>query len=303
MSVHSSTLSAMPGWDRPPVLVIADSDHGIRRAEAAIGDAGWRPVSIPADGAAERLQVQGNASAVWLELDGHANSALESLLRDAALGERFPTIVATPMARLDSVVAAVSERPIDVLVDPDTVERVSALALANAATGGRASVCDISAEPSAARLRQLSDEVGRIAATLARLSTGPAATTVEIPVDQPSGGEAVVTGEQVRAVIRARRLRARFFDAELFADPAWDMLLDLFQAEIAQHRVPVSSLCIAAAVPPTTALRWIKTMTDTGLFRRRADPHDGRRIFVELAPDASGAMRRYFAQVGAAPVA
>jgi DNA-binding MarR family transcriptional regulator len=99
-------------------------------------------------------------------------------------------------------------------------------------------------------------------------------------------------------VIRARRLRARFFDEELFADPAWDMLLDLLQAEIAQHRVPVSSLCIAAAVPATTALRWIKTMTDNGLFQRRADPHDGRRVFIELSPGASLAMRRYFAEIG-----
>jgi DNA-binding MarR family transcriptional regulator len=102
----------------------------------------------------------------------------------------------------------------------------------------------------------------------------------------------------VRQVIRARRLRSRYFDEEMFADPAWDMLLDLLQAEIAQHRVPVSSLCIAAAVPATTALRWIKTMTDAGLFRRRADPHDGRRIFVELAPQASDALRRYFKEVG-----
>jgi len=42
-------------------------------------------------------------------------------------------------------------------------------------------------------------------------------------------------------------------------------------------------------------------MTDKGMFVRRADPHDGRRVFVELAPDASVALRRYFAQVG--PVA
>lgn len=110
-----------------------------------------------------------------------------------------------------------------------------------------------------------------------------------------------VSGEVVRQVIRARRLRSRFFDEELFADPAWDMLLDLLQAEIAQLQVPVSSLCIAAAVPATTALRWLKTMTDKGIFVRRADPHDGRRVFVELAPDASAAMRRYFAEVG--PVA
>jgi len=44
-------------------------------------------------------------------------------------------------------------------------------------------------------------------------------------------------------VIRARRLRDRFFDSDLFADPAWDMLLDLLQAEIVQLRVPVSRVC------------------------------------------------------------
>ncbi len=76
------------------------------------------------------------------------------------------------------------------------------------------------------------------------------------------------------------------------------MLLDLLQAELPQLRVPVSSLCIAAAVPATTALRWLKTMTLQGLFVRRADPHDGRRVFVELAPEASVALRRYFAEVG-----
>ena len=73
------------------------------------------------------------------------------------------------------------------------------------------------------------------------------------------------------------------------------MLLDLLQAEIAHLRVPVSSLCIAAAVPATTALRWLKTMVKQGLFLRRADPHDGRRVFVELArrkPVRSAAISR-----------
>ena len=143
----------------------------------------------------------------------------------------------------------------------------------------------------------MSDEVSRIAATLARLSTGPSAAPRPIEaapdVDLPS-----VTAETVRAVIRARRLRARFFPEELFADPAWDMLLDLLQAEISHLRVPVSSLCIAAAVPATTALRWLKTLVQQGIFVRRADPHDGRRVFVELATDTSNALRRYFADAG-----
>jgi DNA-binding MarR family transcriptional regulator len=101
----------------------------------------------------------------------------------------------------------------------------------------------------------------------------------------------------VRNVIRARRLRSRYFSGELFADPAWDMLLDLLQAEIAQLRVPVSSLCIAASVPATTALRWLKTMVSQGLFIRRVDLHDGRRVFVELAPAASEQLRHYFAEL------
>jgi hypothetical protein len=47
------------------------------------------------------------------------------------------------------------------------------------------------------------------------------------------------------------------------------MLLDLLQAEISHLRVPVLSLCIAAAVPATTALRWLKTMVQEGIFVRR----------------------------------
>ena len=133
--------------------------------------------------------------------------------------------------------------------------------------------------------------------TLARLSTVPAAPEVELrkPVEQDVPDVSV---ESVRSVIRARRLRGRYFSEDMFADPAWDMLLDLLQAEIAQLRVPVSSLCIAAAVPATTALRWLKNMVDQGLFIRRADPHDARRVFVELAPQTSLALRRYFTDVG-----
>jgi hypothetical protein len=177
------------------------------------------------------------------------------------------------------------------------VERAASLATATALARAPDRANDVSKDPGAERLRQLSDEVSRIAATLARLSTGPAVPESELrkPIDEDVPDVPV---ETVRSVIRARRLRGRFFSEDLFADPAWDMLLDLLQAEIAQLRVPVSSLCIAAAVPATTALRWLKTMTDKGMFVRRADPHDGRRVFVELSRDSSLSLRRYFADVG-----
>lgn len=149
-----------------------------------------------------------------------------------------------------------------------------------------------SADPKAEHLLRLSNEVGRIAGTLARLS----AETEEQDIAAESLDP--VDPEFVMSIIRARRMRAHFFEEDLFADPAWDMMLDLLQAEIAQLRVPVSSLCIAAAVPATTALRWLKTLVQEGLFVRRADPHDGRRVFVELAPNTSEALRCYFSEIG-----
>jgi hypothetical protein len=135
------------------------------------------------------------------------------------------------------------------------------------------------------RLQQLSEEVGRIAGALAALSEDE-----PVAADEPA---AKPDAAFIRSLIRARRLRDHFFRGEWFADPAWDMLLDLTAARIERRRVAVSSLCIAAAVPPTTALRWIKTLCDQGLFVRIADPQDGRRVFIELAENTALMMEAY----------
>ena len=147
----------------------------------------------------------------------------------------------------------------------------------------------------AEHLLQLSNEVSRIAGTLARLSVEPGAAE-SLPQEEDFPGKlAQVSPQQVNDLIRARRMRGRFLPEDLFADPAWDMLLGLLRAELLQHRVAVSSLCSSAAVPATTALRWLNTLIERRLCVRRADPHDGRRVFVELTPEASMSLRRYFA--------
>lgn len=250
--------------------------------------------------ARERMERQIAASAVWLEVDRDCGPALDELLDyvDGKVSDgKFAAVVSTTAELIDPIAARLHNRSIELIIDADDAQRAAALAIARAQAGARERVSDIASDQSAARLRQLSDEVSRIAATLARLSAGPAPASpmMEVP---PKADAPQVSADTVRSIIRARRLRARYFSEDLFADPAWDMLLDLFQAEIAQLRVPVSSLCIAAAVPATTALRWLKTMVSNGMFIRRADPHDGRRVFVELAPQTSVALRRYFAEVG-----
>lgn len=102
----------------------------------------------------------------------------------------------------------------------------------------------------------------------------------------------------VQRVIRQRRVRDRHFETGLFADPAWDILLDLTLARAEDRRVSVSSLCIAAAVPATTALRWITLMTEKGILQREQDEDDKRRVFVTLSDSAAEAMGRYFDELG-----
>ena len=98
----------------------------------------------------------------------------------------------------------------------------------------------------------------------------------------------------VRDIIRARQLRSRFLDPGLLTDPAWDMLLDLLLAALEGKQVSVSSLCIASGVPATTALRWISHMTNSGLFERYDDRHDGRRVFMRLSKKGLAVMANYF---------
>lgn len=123
------------------------------------------------------------------------------------------------------------------------------------------------------RIEQLKRDAERVAAMV-----------TELMATRPEEAARPITAARIRARIKARRLRERFFPADLFADPAWDMLLDLSAARLEDRPVSVSSLCIAASVPTTTALRWIKRMCDEGMLLRAADPNDARRAFISLAP-------------------
>jgi len=289
--------------DHSPVLIAGTSEAAIRKAVRTIEACSSRVgQSLPLEQAGDRIERQVSASALWVELDRDCGGAMDDLLsrvnRDVHDG-RYAAIVSASAELIDPVARSICDSEVQLLVDADDSERAAALAVATAIAARPQRLSDVASDQNAARLRQLSEEVSRIATTLARLSTGPQAEPRRV-VAPPTADIPEISPETVRAVIRARRLRARYFPEELFADPAWDMLLDLLQAELSHLRVPVSSLCIAAAVPATTALRWLKTMVQEKLFVRRADPHDGRRVFVELAPETSFALRRYFAEVGQA---
>lgn len=159
-----------------------------------------------------------------------------------------------------------------------------------------------------ARLQALALELARLAEQLGAISTGDDDTPDALAdrslayraEGQDDRSPSIPPDPQrIRHLISIRRLRERFFSGELFADPAWDILLDLAASRLEHRAVSVSSLCIAAAVPPTTALRWIRLMTEQQLLERRADPADARRMFVDLSDGAFDQLCGWFALVDA----
>lgn len=164
-------------------------------------------------------------------------------------------------------------------------------------------------------LHKISDELAQFARTLAQMAEHDQNNLSDKPVSfrpaPPDAFQRFVTGAReaepevnapmIRQMIKLRRLRDNYFDAGLFADPAWDILLDLMAARIEGVQVSVSSLCIAAAVPATTALRWIGTMTESGLLVRQHDPDDARRVFIALSMETAANLYQYLVEIQKRP--
>lgn len=296
-SVHGSPAS---------IFIVADSVEGEQRCRHAIAAIGARAMfcATPEEALA-RIDEQIALDAVIIDLTEDYGSLLDNLLEEferSAKAGRYRTVISIPVELIDIVDGQISQGDIALLCSSEAFETAAAL---GQAVANRALVLhDIDRERDEVQLLRLSEEVSRIGRALAALSHDDQSETkrndkrlAEAPMEfRTDPGEAAAPrATDIRVLIRMRRLRDSFFDGELFADPAWDMLLDLMAARLEGRQVAVSSLCIAASVPPTTALRWISTMTNQGLFVRRSDPRDGRRVFIDLSDDAAAALESWFA--------
>ncbi|WP_152417250.1 winged helix DNA-binding protein [Sandarakinorhabdus sp. AAP62] len=139
-----------------------------------------------------------------------------------------------------------------------------------------------SGEPAAAIARQVADMAQGLAALADKLVGQPQASSTDV-----AEGDCIAFLE---GQFRIRRLRARHLSDLSLGEPAWDILLDLAVAHYWRRETSVTSLCIAADVPSTTALRWINSMTKAGLIVRRPCQRDGRRSFLGISPESYRAM-------------
>lgn len=305
-AVRIAIISDRPADVLPPALI-----HALDTLELVASN---HPIAAIADDA-----LPAGAALLWVDFTGHPEGTTVSALADYAATMHQPMVIDSGVAAIDTVWAALADAP-RVTITCDADHETTVAAIAQLLAPQAAALNSPTAPARGEQIAQLQDEVQRISRLLARLAmeggdarmgdpfdrrdpvpspfieTGVRADTRGYHGQQGATVTPPVSARAVRQLIRRRRMREEFFGPDLFADPAWDMMLDLYAARLEYHRVSVSSLCIAAAVPATTALRWIKTLTEAGLFARESDQHDGRRIFVALTDKATVALHRYFAR-------
>lgn len=118
-----------------------------------------------------------------------------------------------------------------------------------------------------------------------------------LPAEWGENGSRVHTSlTRVGRILKLRKARDDIFGRSLFGEPAWDMLLHLYDAHLQGRPECVTSVCAASGVPPSTALRWIHCLLDRKWILREGDSCDQRRLIVSLSPKGVLAMECFFDQ-------
>lgn len=99
---------------------------------------------------------------------------------------------------------------------------------------------------------------------------------------------------RVAAQIKSRRERERLFGQSLFSDPAWDILLALYEAHLRSATMSVAEVCIASAAPANVALRWISALEQQGLVYRKVPRMSSSVLQVELSKGGADLMDEHF---------
>jgi len=140
-------------------------------------------------------------------------------------------------------------------------------------------------------LRSSGDTGGHLRRTMAEPEDG-AASVPPLPAVE-------LLAEALR-MSASRRVRDRLFGRDLFPNPAWNILLELFVAAEEGRNVTIKSACVAAGVPQSTALRHIAHLIDVRLAARAVHPSDARSAYLKLT-DGGRAKMVAFITLSAAP--
>ncbi|MBV1917769.1 MAG: response regulator [Sphingomonadaceae bacterium] len=280
---QSGALQTQAPAQMPSVLVVDNDRECISHCARMLDDLNYRHNGVASAREALELLIQDPtiqivvASTQMPMVDGFV------LVEEARarIGHTRPlaVIITTDLVTTDLAVKGLHVEAVDLLCKPLGFEEYSsALRRANRYLGTRRAIAD------GASISNFGQHLGRLVTMLEGASLGTKTEGRATDKD---------ISATLRTIISSRGLRSRYFPSQIFADPAWDILLDLTRAKLDGQQVSVSSVCIAASVPMSTALRWVKQMTEAGLLTRWTDPKDRRRDLIALTDPTADNMREY----------
>ena len=89
------------------------------------------------------------------------------------------------------------------------------------------------------------------------------------------------TEQRIEWILRLRRARSELLGQNLFADPAWDIMLQLFAAKLKGRTLKLTDLVTDAS--PSTVARWAAVLEERGLVSGHLDPLIPSVLKIELS--------------------
>lgn len=102
---------------------------------------------------------------------------------------------------------------------------------------------------------------------------------------------------RARIVLGSRKLRERYFNSNMFGEPAWDILLMLYASEQSSGRLTMTRLAEWVDAPLTTVARWVKFLEEEQLVERQPHPTDRRTVFITLLAKGRTALDSYLGMI------
>ena len=121
-----------------------------------------------------------------------------------------------------------------------------------------------------------------------------------MPFSRPSGAPLSLTEDHILSVLFVRQARSAVFGENLFSDPAWDILLELYAANLAGRGLSLSDLCAAIEAPSSTTERWIAVLGDRELIHSVIDQRHPAGIVLGLTEEATTKMAKLVSRWAAA---
>lgn len=144
--------------------------------------------------------------------------------------------------------------------------------------------------PAPSDLTTIHKDLARLAEAIQSLALERATQVAHEP-DPPQDYDDVMLALLARKILKENAARDSILSLEVFSDPTWHILLDLFASEAEGKQVSVSSACIGSGAPSTTALRYLKMLEGRAVIERVPDAYDARRLHVHLTPPYKQRMR------------